>query len=273
MPELPEVETTVRGIKPHLLRQSIQRVVVRHKQLRWPIPALTLQRILPNQTITNISRRAKYILIETTAGTLVIHLGMSGTLRLVAEATPLKKHDHFDCQMSDGVILRYNDPRRFGAILWAGKDLASLAVLKQLGPEPLSKAFHANYLLERAAMRRIPIKQFIMDGKIVVGVGNIYASESLFLAKIHPVMNSNKLTLIQAKALYKAITQVLKAAIKKGGTTLKDFYQSDGKPGYFSHQLTVYDRAGLDCHQCQTPIEHLTLGQRSTYFCPACQIL
>ena len=273
MPELPEVETTVRGIKPHLLQQTIQRVVVRQKQLRWPIPALTLQRLLPSQTITNISRRAKYILIETTAGTLVIHLGMSGTLRLVNEETPLKKHDHFDCLMNDGLILRYNDPRRFGAILWAGKDSSSLAVLAQLGPEPLSKAFHAQYLLERAAKRRIPIKQFIMDGKIVVGVGNIYASESLFLAHIHPLMNSDKLTLLQAKALCHAITTVLKAAIKKGGTTLKDFYQSDGKPGYFRHQLTVYDRAGLDCTQCKTPIEHIILGQRSTYFCPACQVL
>lgn len=273
MPELPEVETTVRGIKPHLLQQTIQRVVVRQKQLRWPIPALTLQRILPAQTITNISRRAKYILIETTAGTLVIHLGMSGTLRLVEESAPLKKHDHFDCEVGDGSILRYNDPRRFGAILWAGKDLASLAVLKELGPEPLSKAFHAQYLLTRAGKRRIPIKQFIMDGKVVVGVGNIYASESLFLAKIHPMMNADKLTLLQAKALCQAITQVLKAAIKKGGTTLKDFYQSDGKPGYFRHQLTVYDRAGLDCSQCKTPIEHITLGQRSTYYCPTCQIL
>lgn len=273
MPELPEVETTVRGIRPHLLQHKIKRVVVREKQLRWPIPALTLERVLPKQTILEVSRRAKYILIKTTAGTLVIHLGMSGTLRLCDRATPLKKHDHFDCQLSEEKVLRYNDPRRFGAILWAGHDLSSLTILNHLGPEPLSKAFDADYLLARAAKRSVAIKPFIMDAKIVVGVGNIYASESLFLAKIHPLLSANQLSPSQAKTLCMAITKVLKAAIKKGGTTLKDFYGSDGKPGYFRHQLAVYDREGLDCIDCKTPIEHLQLGQRSTYFCPACQIL
>lgn len=273
MPELPEVETTVRGIRPHLLNHQIEGVVIRQKQLRWPIPALTLKRLLPQQTILEVSRRAKYILIKTTAGTLVIHLGMTGTLRLCDSTVPLKKHDHFDCQLTAGMVLRYNDPRRFGAILWAGHDLASLAILNHLGPEPLSKDFDAAYLLKRTAKRLIPIKQLIMDAKVVVGVGNIYASESLFLAKIHPLLRAEKLTASQAKALCASITQVLNAAIKKGGTTLKDFYGSDGKPGYFRHQLAVYDRAGLECIDCKTPIEHLQLGQRSTYFCPVCQIL
>ncbi|MGE3319085.1 MAG: bifunctional DNA-formamidopyrimidine glycosylase/DNA-(apurinic or apyrimidinic site) lyase [Candidatus Berkiella sp.] len=273
MPELPEVETTVRGIRPHLLQHKIKGVVVRQKQLRWPIPSLTLERVLPQQTILEVSRRAKYILIETTAGTLVIHLGMSGTLRLCDAKTPLKKHDHFDCQLQAQKVLRYNDPRRFGAILWAGHDLSSLDVLNHLGPEPLSKAFNAHYLLAIAAKRSVSIKQFIMDAKIVVGVGNIYASESLFLAKIHPLMKASHLTPSQAEALCLAIRTVLKAAIKKGGTTLKDFYNSEGKPGYFRHQLTVYDRDGLDCIDCKTPIEHIQLGQRATYYCPQCQIL
>ncbi len=271
MPELPEVETTVRGIRPHLVKQTIQNVIVRNKQLRWPIPTLTLQRILPTQTILSVMRRAKYILIETSAGILVIHLGMSGTLRLVPKSTRPQKHDHFDCLLEDGLILRYNDPRRFGAILWAGPQLNSLAILKQLGPEPLSPDFHADYLLARAAKRSVAIKQLIMDAKIVVGVGNIYASESLFLANIHPLLRAKDLSAKQAKALCIVIRKVLQAAIKKGGTTLKDFYQSDGKPGYFRNELKVYDREGLDCTLCQTPINSIMLGQRSTYFCPSCQ--
>lgn len=271
MPELPEVETTVRGIRPHLVEKTIKNVLIRNKQLRWPVPSLTLQRILPTQNILSAKRRAKYILIETSAGILVIHLGMSGTLRMVSTDTRPQKHDHFDCVLDSGMILRYNDPRRFGAILWAGYQLDSLAVLKQLGPEPLSGDFHADYLLSRAAKRSVSIKQLIMDAKIVVGVGNIYASESLFLANIHPLLCAKDLTPKQAKALCAAIQKVLKAAIKKGGTTLKDFYQSDGKPGYFRHELKVYDREGLACSICRTPIASIVLGQRSTYFCPSCQ--
>lgn len=273
MPELPEVETTVRGIRSHLLQKKIKGIIIRQKQLRWPIPHLTLQRLLPTQTIIDVTRRAKYILIETSNGTLVIHLGMSGTLRITDEHAPLKKHDHFDCLLDDGLILRYNDPRRFGAILWAGKDLNSLEVLNHLGPEPLGKAFNANYLLLKAKKRSVPIKQFIMDPKVVVGVGNIYASESLFLANIHPQLSAEQLTSVMAGALCNAIRKVLRAAIKQGGTTLKDFYQSDGKPGYFRHQLTVYDREGLDCIHCHTAIQCIRQGQRSTYFCPTCQKL
>lgn len=269
MPELPEVETTCRGISPYLLNHKIKSIIVREKRLRWPIPTKILQK-QRNQPILDISRRAKYILIRVPTGTMIIHLGMSGTLKIVNEKTPIRKHDHVDWNLSSGFVMRYNDPRRFGAVLFTS-DISEVPQLQHLGPEPLGDAFDSVYLYKRASKSRIPIKTFIMDQKIVVGVGNIYASESLFLAKIHPCQSANTVTHQQFKRLHATIQSVLKAAIENGGTTLKDFRQSDGKPGYFSQELKVYDRKDLPCVRCQTPIEAVRLNQRSTYFCPHCQ--
>ncbi len=270
MPELPEVETTCRGIKPYLLNQTISKVIVRHEQLRWPVETKILQKHLKDKPILEVSRRAKYILIRFPSGTLVIHLGMSGTLRIVDKATPLKKHDHFDCALSNDNVLRFNDPRRFGAILFVPND-ESLPQLATLGPEPLGKTFNAQYLHNKAQKHRCNIKTFIMNQRIVVGVGNIYANECLFLAKIHPEQSANTITQVQYHRLFQAIQTILKAAIEKGGTTLKDFRQSDGKPGYFSQALSIYAREDLPCFHCKSKIKSIRIGQRATYFCPTCQ--
>lgn len=273
MPELPEVETTVRGIKPHLVSKVISHIKVRQEQLRWPIETKILKQKLSAQVIKAVTRRAKYILIHVSTGTLVIHLGMSGTLKIVAANTPILKHDHFDVVMLSGQILRFNDPRRFGAVLFIEDDLDLHPRFQHLGPEPLSKTFTAKSLYEKSRKHRLPIKSFIMNAKVVVGVGNIYASESLFSANIHPLHPAHALPLEAYKKLHAAIQAILKAAIKKGGTTLKDFYQSDGKPGYFSQELQVYDRAGMSCFCCNTAIEAIRIGQRSSYYCPVCQKL
>ncbi len=272
MPELPEVETTCRGIKPHLLKQTISKVIARHEQLRWPIEKKVLQKHLKNKPILEVSRRAKYILIRVPSGSLVIHLGMSGTLRIVDKKTALKKHDHFDCELSNDKVLRFNDPRRFGAILFSPFD-EPLSLLATLGPEPLGKNFNAQYLHNKAQKHRCNVKAFIMNQRIVVGVGNIYANECLFLAKIHPEQSANTITEVQYERLFNAIQTILKAAIEKGGTTLKDFRQSDGKPGYFSQALSIYGREGLSCFHCKSIIQSNRIGQRATYFCPSCQKL
>lgn len=269
MPELPEVETTCLGIKPHIVGQTVSQVVVREKRLRWPI-ANNLNAKLSAQTVIDVSRRAKYICIQTSEGFLIIHLGMSGTVRIVSKEADIKKHDHFDCVFKNGNILRFNDPRRFGAILWTSH-LNDLKIIADLGPEPLESGFNACYLFESSQRRRIPIKDFIMNNRIVVGVGNIYASESLYLAAIHPQMPSNQLSYKQAGDLVKAIQKTLKKAIAKGGTTLKDFYQSDGKPGYFKNDLKVYGRKDLPCFRCNNPIETIRMSQRATYYCSECQ--
>lgn len=272
MPELPEVETTCRGIEPHIQGQKIQSITVRETRLRWPIETKQLKKGLLNQPVLEVSRRAKYILIHFPTGTLVIHLGMSGTLKILKEKHPLLKHDHVEFVFNNGNIMRFNDPRRFGAVLFTSNQ-DELMQLKHLGPEPLSRAFSSEYLYTKAKKHRIAVKNFIMDQKVVVGVGNIYASESLFLAKIHPAQSANTVSLTQFQHLHRAILKVLKAAIQKGGTTLKDFRHSDGKPGYFSQELTVYGNENSPCIQCQTPITMMTLGQRSTYYCPNCQKL
>ncbi|MBI2791435.1 MAG: bifunctional DNA-formamidopyrimidine glycosylase/DNA-(apurinic or apyrimidinic site) lyase [Gammaproteobacteria bacterium] len=272
MPELPEVETTCRGIAPHLIDHKVRSLIVRETRLRWPIETKQLKKQLLDQPVLEVSRRAKYILIHFPTGVLVIHLGMSGTLKILKNKTPLLKHDHIDWILSSGYVMRYHDPRRFGAVLFTD-NLKDLKQLKHLGPEPLDETFNGNYLYEKAKKHRCPVKTFIMDQKIVVGVGNIYASECLFLAKIHPSQSANTISLKRYHRLYKAIQGVLTAAIKQGGTTLKDFRKADGKPGYFSQKLNVYDRKDLPCIQCQTPIEAIKLGQRSTYFCPNCQSL
>lgn len=270
MPELPEVETTCNGIRPHIQHKIIQEVVVREAQLRWLIPE-EFAYIVSGLKIENISRRGKYCLLNTAIGSVILHLGMSGNLRIVNTSTAIKKHDHVDFIFSDNIILRFNDPRKFGAVLWAQGDALQHSLLKNLGPEPLTDDFSGHYLYQRTQKRTKAIKTFIMDGQIVVGVGNIYASESLFNAGIAPTRPAGSITLDEAKKLSMAIKNVLQKAIAQGGTTLKDFVNEAGKPGYFSQSLMVYGREKAPCYHCQTPIEQITLGQRASYFCPNCQ--
>lgn len=270
MPELPEVETTVQGLSPHIQGRTIEKVIIRCSRLRWPIPA-EFSDATTLQTIQGIRRRGKYLLFELEKGSILIHLGMSGSLQLVSKFKPSKRHDHVDIIMDNQWVLRYNDPRRFGTILWSTGSPEQHPLLKKLGVEPLTDAFSANYLLQHTQNRRIAIKPFIMNHKVVVGVGNIYAAEALFLANIHPKMPVNKLTPSQAEHLVNAIKKVLSQAIKAGGTTLKDFVNSQGKPGYFAQQLNVYGRAGQSCSICNTTLQSCVLGQRSTVYCEQCQ--
>ncbi|MDF1828173.1 MAG: bifunctional DNA-formamidopyrimidine glycosylase/DNA-(apurinic or apyrimidinic site) lyase [Legionellaceae bacterium] len=274
MPELPEVETVMRGLVPHLNGVIIHDVVVRCPKLRWPIPS-DLNTKLNQQTIINLSRRGKYLLMQLSNGTLIIHLGMSGSLRLFSlnPTNPPKAHDHLDLVLSNHMLLRYNDPRRFGAILWTEDNPHQHKLLKTMGIEPFDINFTGAYLKHLALKRRTPIKSFIMNNKIVVGVGNIYAAEALFLAGIHPLTPSNLLTTQQCDQLASSIKTILSQAISNGGTTLKDFINSEGKPGYFSQKLHVYGRAGLPCTVCQSALESIKLGQRSTVFCATCQPL
>lgn len=268
MPELPEVETTRRGIEPWLLHHTIERIVVRQPRLRWPV-ADTLQR-LAGQPVLHLSRRAKYILVETAAGTAIWHLGMSGSLRLVDAGTEPGKHDHIDWVMSHGKILRYHDPRRFGALLYVAPGDSS-PHLTHLGPEPLGPEFTAEYLYQRSRGKTQAVKTFIMDGHVVVGVGNIYANESLFSAGIRPQTPAGKISLPRYERLVDDIRTVLQRSITQGGTTLRDFVGGDGKPGYFAQQLLAYGRGGQPCRQCGTLLKELRLGQRSTVYCPSCQ--
>jgi len=269
MPELPEVETTLRGIQPHLLNQPVARVTVRDPRLRWPVPDEV--RNAEGQSFTGLQRRGKYLLLHLQQGGLIIHLGMSGSLRIVQHATPPEKHDHVDVELDNGAILRFNDPRRFGAFLWADGDMQSHELLRDLGPEPLSDTFNAAYLYERSRNRSVAVKNFIMNGHVVVGVGNIYASEALFMAGIHPQRAAGRISRQRYEGLVAAIRDVLSRAIRRGGTTLRDFVNSDGAPGYFAQELLVYDRAGSDCFQCGSAIRQKVIGQRSSYYCTLCQ--
>lgn len=270
MPELPEVETSCRGIAAHLHQQTIAEVIIRHYQLRWPI-SQELPKKLAHQCIQAISRRAKYILIQVPAGTLLIHLGMSGSVRILPQNTPLLKHDHVDLVLANGQCLRFNDPRRFGAMLWVESDPYQHPLLINLGPEPLTEAFTGYYLYTKTRHKNVPIKTLIMDSHIVVGVGNIYANEALFMAGIHPKQAAYQLSQLHCDKLTNAIKQVLASAIKQGGTTLRNFVSSEGKPGYFKQQLYVYGRGGEACKHCLTALVEIRLGQRSTVFCPSCQ--
>ena len=270
MPELPEVETTRRGIEPYIKGAMVTDVIVRQRQLRYPVPPVLLTD-LPGQCIKAVERRGKYLLIGTDAGTVIIHLGMSGNLRLLELTAPVEKHDHLDIVIENEFCLRFHDPRRFGAVLWTCDDPAEHKLLASLGPEPLGKSFSGEYLYERSRKRRQSIKQFIMDSHIVVGVGNIYASEALFLAGIRPRLAAGKISRQRCDELVKAIKKILRAAIKQGGTTLRDFVGGTGKPGYFKQRLNVYGRAGEPCSRCETPIKQLRLGQRASYYCPHCQ--
>jgi formamidopyrimidine-DNA glycosylase len=270
MPELPEVETTRRGIASHIEDNIIDKIIVRNRSLRWPIPA-GLNKKLSHQKINAVTRRGKYLLIYTDVGTLILHLGMSGSLRIIPTNTPAEKHDHFEIQFINGICLRLRDPRRFGAVLWTQSDPLQHKLLLNLGPEPLDSEFNNTHLFQKSHQRKTTVKQFIMDSKVVVGVGNIYASESLFLAGIDPRRLAGTVSKEQYQLLTKAIKKILSAAIKQGGTTLKDFTSSDGKPGYFKQKLKVYDRNDQPCLVCNKPIIQITLGQRSTYYCSDCQ--
>lgn len=269
MPELPEVETTRRGITPFLQGHRIERVVLRRRDLRWPIPADIEQR-LPGQRVQAIERRAKYLLIHTRVGSAVLHLGMSGSLRVIDASVPVGKHDHYDLDLDDGHVLRFTDPRRFGCLLWQPPGQIH-PLLAKLGPEPLSDDFDGDHLWRLSRGRRAAVKTFLMDQSIVVGVGNIYASEALFAAGIHPARAAGRVSHERYRHLTTAVRNILAYAIERGGTTLRDFIRPDGMPGYFERELMVYGRAGQPCLHCGTRVRARTLGQRNTFFCPRCQ--
>lgn len=270
MPELPEVETTLRGIQPSIDQQTIQSIEIRNGRLRWPVDPELVQK-LPGLVVLSVKRRAKYLLLETEKGHLILHLGMSGNLRVLSHDEPIKKHDHIDIRFENGLLLRYHDPRRFGSLLWTEANPMSHDLLKSLGPEPLTDGFNADYLYDKLQGRKTAIKTFVMNNHIVVGVGNIYANESLFLSRIHPTRPAHSVTKAETELLVKHIKQVLAKAIEQGGTTLKDFLSPSGQPGYFEQKLNVYGRAGEPCPLCQQPVQKQVLNQRAAYYCDACQ--
>ncbi len=270
MPELPEVETTLRGIAPVLTGQRISRLLVRDRRLRQPVSQETEQRV-PGQRIVHLSRRAKYLLLDLENGTVLVHLGMSGSLRLVPEATAYRRHDHIELALVSGQALRLHDPRRFGIFQWIPAPVEACPLLASLGPEPLSAACDGPYLYQASRHRRVAVKSLIMDSRVLVGVGNIYANEALFMASIHPARAAGRVGLTRYQHLAAAIKAVLSAAIEQGGTTLRDFLREDGNPGYFAQHLRVYGRAGEPCRQCGTPIRLARIGQRSSFYCRICQ--
>ncbi len=268
MPELPEVETTRRGIEPYLLNRRIRRIVVRDARLRWPVPPAVQE--ARGGKVLSVGRRAKYLLIGLRKGALLLHLGMSGSMRVLLEPRPPDKHDHFDIE-TDAAILRFNDPRRFGTFLWCNPPVEAHPLLASLGPEPLSGEFDGSHLYRASRKRKLAVKNFIMDGRIVVGVGNIYASEALYMAGIHPSRQAGRVSAARYVGLARAIKDVLNRAIEHGGTTLRDFSGTGGTPGYFAQELLVYDRAGKPCFQCGKPVRQKVIGQRSSYYCLNCQ--
>ena len=270
MPELPEVETTRRGLEPHVVGQRVKRVVVRQSKLRWPIPS-TLASEWCGQVVTALERRSKYLLFRSANGTAIAHLGMSGSMQIQLQARAVGKHDHLDIEFDNGAVLRYTDPRRFGSWLWTPEDPLTHPLLINLGPEPLEGDFDGEHLYRLSRGRRVAVKSFIMNAAIVVGVGNIYASEALFLAGIHPNRAAYRISRQRYDLLAVRIREVLAEAIEQGGTTLKDFVNGEGKPGYFGRFLKVYDRAGKACVNCGQSIRKKVIGQRSSYFCSSCQ--
>ncbi|HXO63970.1 MAG TPA: bifunctional DNA-formamidopyrimidine glycosylase/DNA-(apurinic or apyrimidinic site) lyase [Steroidobacteraceae bacterium] len=270
MPELPEVETTRRGLAPHVRGRRIRVLELYDRRLRWPVAA-GLPRKLAGQRIVGTSRRAKYLLLTLESGTLLLHLGMSGNLRVLPADTPRLPHDHFDLVLDSGAALRFNDPRRFGSLLYTRGDPLAHPLLAQLAPEPFDAAFDGDYLWRITRRRRVAVKQLLMNSRLVVGVGNIYASEALFRARIRPRRPARSLTRPETAQLARAVRAVLTRAIRAGGTTLRDYLRADGSPGYFRQRLYVYERAGKACRRCGTQVRALTQGQRSTYYCPSCQ--
>lgn len=270
MPELPEVETTVRALRPFLESHRIREIDVRDARLRWPVPA-GLGALLRGVRVERILRRAKYILVETARGTLLVHLGMSGRFRVVRRPEPPGKHEHIDIVVAGGVTLRYSDPRRFGCFLWVEGDPAAHPLLRDLGPEPWDPACTADYLHGLSRRRATPVKSFLMDGGVIVGVGNIYANEALFAAGIRPGRAANRVSRAEYGRLLEEVRRVLEAAIRAGGTTLRDFASGEDKPGYFRIELRAYGRGGLPCLACGTTMRETRIAGRSTVYCPQCQ--
>lgn len=270
MPELPEVETTRRALEPLLVGTEISRLEVRERRLRWPVP-LDLADRLKGQVVQSLRRRAKYLLLEVKHGVVLIHLGMSGSLRVTDGQSPANPHDHLDFCLANDTRIRLRDPRRFGAVLWAGEEPFSHPLLASLGVEPLGNEFSGPYLRERANGRRVAVKNFLMNAHIVVGVGNIYASEALFVAGIHPSRAAGRISVARYERLAAAVRAVLNNALEAGGTTLRDYVHGEGERGNFGPALKVYGRTGEPCTHCATTIRQLVIGQRSSFFCPACQ--
>jgi formamidopyrimidine-DNA glycosylase len=269
MPELPEVETTCRGIAPHITGQRVSRVIVRNPNLRWPV-SRRLEKELTGQVIHSVNRRAKYLLLNTGAGTAILHLGMSGSLRIIAATEPPRKHDHVDIVFG-GSALRLTDPRRFGSLHWTRRPAMQHRLIRPLGCEPLGEVFNGDYLFLQSRKRKVAVKQFIMNSHVVAGIGNIYASEALYMAGIHPGRAAGKVSRDKYRLLAEVIKEVLNDAIREGGTTLRDFVNGEGKPGYFRQHLNVYGKAGKPCISCRVPIREIRQGQRSTFYCPKCQ--
>jgi len=269
MPELPEVETTRRGIEPYTKGQQVTEVIIRQPKLRWPVTPQIHD--MEGEIVFAVKRRGKYLLLETVKGTALLHLGMSGSLRILEKGTPHEKHDHVDIVFANDKLIRLRDPRRFGAVLWTLEVPDQHKLIRSLGPEPLSDDFNTDYLYQKSRGRSVSIKQFIMNGQIVVGVGNIYACESLFKAGISPKRAAGKVSKARYEKLLITIKEVLSQAIEQGGTTLRDFVQVEGKPGYFKQQLNTYGRAGEECNLCGSPIKQINQGQRSTFYCARCQ--
>jgi len=270
MPELPEVETARRGIEPHLLGQRIAQLIVRERRLRIPVPP-DLPEILQGRVIEGVSRRGKYLLMRVSGGTIILHLGMSGRLRIVIRERLPGRHDHVDLVLTDGIALRFTDPRRFGLLVWTTEDPLSHRLLAHLGPEPLDPVWDGAALWTAAKGRRVAIKGLLMDARVVVGVGNIYANEALFMAGIHPARAAGRIALARCEQLAAAVKEVLQRSIEQGGTTLRDFVAEDGRPGYFSQSLRVYGRSGLPCSSCGGTVREVRQLGRATYYCPVCQ--
>lgn len=272
MPELPEVETTRRGIEPLIVNKTIAKALVHNPSLRWPV-SQEITQVLPQQRILSVSRRSKYLLVHCDKGTIIIHLGMTGHLRCAASLSADKrKHDHVELLFTDGSVLRFNDSRRFGAVLWTDNENPLLhPLLMKLGPEPFSAQFTPEYLYKKSRSRKVAVKPFLMDAHVVVGVGNIYASEALFRARIAPKKAAGQVSQVAYRRLVKSVVDILNEAIAAGGTTIRDFADSEGKPGYFKQELCVYGREGQPCTVCENVIKQIRLGQRATYYCPKCQ--
>ncbi len=270
MPELPEVETTRRGIEPHLTGIKIKEIIIRQRKLRWPIPKL-LEKSLTGQKVRSVTRRGKYLLLNTDVGTAIFHLGMSGSLQIVSTKKSAGPHDHVDLLLTNKKALRFTDPRRFGCLLWTASDPMQHKLLCKLGPEPLSEAFNSGYLFKVSRGRKLNIKAFLMNSHIVTGIGNIYANESLFMAGINPKRAAGRISKPRYQLLVDAVKEVLEYSIELGGTTLRDFVDSSGKPGYFQQTLRVYGLGGEPCQNCAAPLKEIRLGQRSTVYCVNCQ--
>ncbi len=270
MPELPEVETSRRGIKPHIYQRKITDVIIREHRLRWPIPE-NLPATVTSQRVEQVLRRGKYLLLQLQTGSIIIHLGMSGSLRIISPDQLADKHDHIDFCFDNKKILRLHDPRKFGCVLWTDQPIAEHKLFENMGPEPLLKDFNADYLYQLSRKRKTSIKSFIMNSHIVVGIGNIYASESLFKAGINPERKAGNVSFEACQRLVTVIKNTLSASIKQGGTTLRDFTAEDGKPGYFAQQLMVYGKADEACPNCGNAIKQIIQQQRSTFYCSRCQ--